>query len=228
MKADLLKEDKVQHDKLYKQAIPYLEKSVKLYPKGTYIQASNLLANAYYQYNYDISKSLKCYAKCLSFNKNYASVYENTRIVANNAHELLDKNKTNSSPQEILQACDEVLKAAPDFGEIIHLKAVIYARFLNDINTGIKLLEEANAIEKFEKSMSFYKDMGIAYSFANNYPKALYYMLKSVELGADDYRTYRNIAAVYQRLGDMQNAKKYLAMSQEREQIINIETNAQE
>jgi tetratricopeptide (TPR) repeat protein len=219
MKADLVKDDKAQYDKLYKQAIPYLEKAVKLYPKGIYLQASRVLAEAYYTYNSDISKSLKYYAKCLNIdNKIYSSVYENTRIVANNVHELLGKNKAGSSPQEILQACDEVLQAAPDFGEIIHLKAVIYARYLNDVDTGIKLFEEANAIEKFEKSMNFYKDMGIAYAMANNYQKALSYMLKSVELGDNDFRAYLNIAAIYQRLGDTQNAKKYLAMSKEREQ----------
>jgi tetratricopeptide (TPR) repeat protein len=217
VKADLLKDNKAQHDKLYKQAITYLEKAVKLYPKEQYIQALYMLADVYYTYNYDISNSLRCYAKCLSLNNQYLSVYENIQKIANYVNELLSENQASSSPQEILESCDEVLRTVPDFGEIIHLKAVIYARFLNDLNTGIKLFEEANAVERFEKSPNFYKDMGIAYAMANNYPKALPYMLKSVELGDNDYRSYRNIAIAYQHLGDLQNAKKYLDMSKERE-----------
>jgi Flp pilus assembly protein TadD len=218
-KADLLKDNKAQHDKLYKQAISYLEKSVKLLPKEKHVRSFYELANAYYNYNYDITNALKYYAKSLSINsKIYASIYKNTQNVAINALEILGENKANSSPQDILQACDEVLQAAPDFGEVIHLKAVIYARYMNDVNTGIKLFEEANSIEKFEKSMVFYKDMGIAYAMANNYQKALHCMLKSIELGDSDSRAYLNVASVYQQLGDLQNAKKYLAMSKEREQ----------
>jgi len=65
--------------------------------------------------------------------------------------------------------------------------------------------------------MAFYKDMGIAYSMANSYQKALPYMLKSIESGNNDQRAYQNIAFVYQYLGDMQNARKYFAMAQEKE-----------
>jgi tetratricopeptide (TPR) repeat protein len=166
-KSVLYRDDKSKYDKLCRQAIGYLEKSIKLYPGGKHTEALSLLANTYYNYNYDISSALNCYAKCLSYaNHFYTPVYENTQEVANSTNKLLEEKKTDSSPQEILKACDEILKAVPDFGDIIHLKAVIYGKYLNDISSSIQWFEEANSIEKFEKSAEFYKDMGIAYSFA--------------------------------------------------------------
>ncbi|MCL2290477.1 MAG: hypothetical protein FWC34_07225 [Bacteroidetes bacterium] len=217
-KAKLLPDGKKERAELYRQAIVYLEKSVKLYPEGKHSDALYLLADAYYNYNYDIPNTLKYLAKSLSYNNYiYDVVYKYTQTVANNVNELLSENKTKSSLQEILKSCDEILKAAPDFGEIIHLKAVIYGKHINDLSSSIKLFEEANSIQKFEKSAIFYKDMGIAYAMANNYEKALDYMLLSIELGDDDYRAYRNIAIVYQNLGDIRNANKYYAIALEME-----------
>jgi tetratricopeptide (TPR) repeat protein len=216
-KAKLLK-NKSKQDKLYEQAIIYLKNAVKLYPEGKYPEALYLLGEAYYGYNYDISNTLKQFAKCLNFdNYLYEVAYKNTQIVANHTLSLLSENKTNSSPKEILNACDEILIVIPDFGEIIHLKAMIYGKYLNDVKTGISLFEEANTIEKFEKSLIFYSDMGVVYGLANNYEKALFYMLKSIELGNTNYRTYMNVASVYHHLGDSRNANKYFALAQEME-----------
>jgi len=213
-KAKFIKTNSAKSDKLYQEAIAYLEKSVKLYPGGNYFDALFLLGDSYYNYNYDIINSLKYFSKCLSYENNfYETAYHNTQIIANYTLTLLNENKTRSTPQEIVHACDEILQIIPDFGEVIYLKGMIYAKYLNDAPTGIKLLEEANSLVQFEKTNGFYRDMGIVYALVNNYEKALFFMLKSIELGNTNHRQYVNIAAVYQRLGDVKNANKYFALA---------------
>jgi len=224
-KAKLIMNDPIKQEKLYNKAISYLEKSVELYPGGNYTDALYLLAHLYYNKK-DFSNALKYYVKCLSY-ENYLNetIHKEIQVVANSVGGLLGAKDTKSSPQEILDGCDEVLKLIPDFGEIIHLKAFIYGKYFNDIPRSIKLFEEANAIDKFEKTGVFYKDMGTTYAMVNNYDKGLFYLLKSVQLDSSDYRTYTKIAAVYHHLGDFRNANKYLSIAQEKEKKLSDEKN---
>jgi len=217
VKAKLMKNDLNKQEKLFNKAISYLERAVELYPGGNYTDALYLLAHIYFNNN-DVYNALRYYAKCLSYNNHVnEAVKEELQVVANNTAGLLGKNETKSSPQEILDGCDEILKIIPDFGEIIHLKAFIYGKYFNNLSGSIKLFEEANSIDKFEKTGLFYKDMGTAFAMVNSYDKGLYYLLKSVELDSSDYRTYTKIAAVYHHLGDSRNANKYLSIAQEKE-----------
>jgi TPR repeat protein len=217
-KAKLLKDEDTKRNKLYQQAIAYLEKSAKLYPGGKHTDVLFVLGDAYYNYDFDIPNSLKSYAKCLHYDSYiHKAIYHHTQIVAKNTSAILSESKTQSTPQEILKACDEVLQAVPDFGEIIHLKAVLYGKYLHDFIRSIQLFEEAHSIEKFEKSSEFFNDMGMAYALAHNNEKALLYLLKSVELGNSDARAFKNIAGIYQRSGDLRNAHKYLILAQEME-----------
>jgi len=217
LKAKLIKNDVTKQEKLFEQAIYYLKKSVELYPGGKYSDALLLLSNVYFTNN-DFANSLKYYAKCLSYDNHlHEAIHIVIPVVANKIDVALSQNESKSSPQEILDACDELLQVAPELGDIIYLKASIAGRYLRDLSHSIQWFEEANAIENFEKTGQFYKDMGTAYALNKDYETALFYMLKSADLDGSDFRIHAKIAAIYNLLGDSKNFKKHLAIVQEKE-----------
>ncbi|MDR2835258.1 MAG: tetratricopeptide repeat protein [Bacteroidales bacterium] len=211
--AKLIKDNKPEHDKMCLQSIKYLEKSVEIHP--TYVDALNLLGNAYYEYDYNISKTLNCYAKVLSISPYNSVTYNNTIIVASTANGALNDNNTKSTPQEILTSCDKILSIIPNFGEIIYLKAVIYGKYLNDLNTSIRLFEQVENLQNFNKNSTYYKDIGVAYGIAKQYDKALFYLLKVIETDKEDFQTYFNIGITYNIIGDVVNANKYISIGNE-------------
>ncbi|MDR2009823.1 MAG: tetratricopeptide repeat protein [Bacteroidales bacterium] len=202
-----VKENKELHDELCKQAIQYLLRSIEIYPE--YTDALNLLGNAYFEYNYDICRSLQYYTKIFKLRPYHDISYNNSKIVISNSINLLNNNYAQCTPQELLEICNQLLEVQPQFGEVYYLKGVLYGRFLENINASIENLEIANSMN-FEKNSEFYKDIGVAYGLSGNYNQALKYLLEAIKLDPEDYKTYINIGITYQQLGDMQNAGIYI------------------
>lgn len=216
-KAKLIKNDQIKHDKLCEQSIKYLTKAVEIHPN--YSDAWLLLGNAYYEYNYNIPKALDSYANVIRRDINANSLaLNNAKIVANACNGLLTENKTKASYSDIIKSCDNLLKIKSNITELIYLKAVIYGKYLNDINNSLLLFKEVENSKNFEKTANFYKDIGVAYGIAKEYEKALHYLLLAIEKDSNDPQTYFNIGTTYNILGDTNNANKYTELGNQKKQ----------
>jgi len=211
-----IRKDKQKHDKLCEESLKYLNRAIEIYPQ--YIDALNLLGNAYFEYNYQVARSLHFYAEVLELRPYHLISYENCRIVAKNAIALINNNTISSDSnnvKEILSSCEEVLKTSPDMGEIYHLEGLLYGRYLNDLKKALDCFEKANLLNNFVKTADFYKDIGVVYGLSSDYGNALINFLKAVELDPDDPQTYINIGVTYQNLGDTNNGELYIRKGSE-------------
>ena len=211
-----LEKDRQLKETMFLQSIKYLQKAISIHP--TYIDAINLLGNAYYEHNYNISKALDCYLDVLKLNPRHAICYENIKIVVGQTNGFLSEKKTQSTAQEILTSCNNILKQFPEFGEVLYLKAVIYGKYLNNIESSIAVFEETEKLPNFNKTINYYKDIGVAYGISRQYEKALFYFLKVLAEDANDPQTYFNLSATYQNLGDIENANKYLQIGKSKQE----------
>ena len=203
------------HKAMCLEAIGYLDRAVEIYPE--YVDALNLLGNAHYEHNFDIAKSLQNYTKVLRLKPHHTIAYGNARIVLQNTLNLLNTNKTVSTPEQIISACKGLVKVQPGFGEAYHLMGVLYGKHLNKLDSAFVYLEKADACN-FSKNAGFYKDMGVAYGMSAKYQQALQYFLKAIELDPNDAQTYYNAGVTYQQLRDINNANLYLMKSEELKQ----------
>jgi hypothetical protein len=206
------KNNKAVHDQMCLRAIGYLERSIEIYPE--YVDALNLLGNAHYEYNFNCAKSLHYYALVLK-NKPYHNIaYGNARIVLLNVFGLLNSKSTTNTPEEILAGCYEITKVQPEFGEAYHLMGTLYGKYLNNLDSAFVYLEKANTCN-FEKSASFYRDLGVAYGMTGKFNEALVQFLKAIDLDPNDFQTFYNAGVTYQQLGDLKNASFYISKAEE-------------
>jgi hypothetical protein len=195
------------HHELCSLSIFYLERSVKIHPN--YADAWNLLGNAYYENDFNIAGALSCYAEVLRITPYHTIGLGNAALIANNTNVFMHENKTKSTPEELMQVCDKLLSIIPNFGEIIHLKGVLYGRWFNDLNNAMPCFIQCENLPNFNKDANFYKNIGVAYGKIGNYEKALHYFLIVLELDPNDPQTYTNLSTTYHLLGDYANAEKY-------------------
>ncbi|MCK9499820.1 MAG: glycosyltransferase family 39 protein [Bacteroidales bacterium] len=206
------KENKEVHDKMINQAIIYLERALEIYPE--YIDALNLLGNAYYELNYNVYKALSNYAEILKLKPYHSIAYGNSQIVLQNTIGLLNSQSTVSTPDDIIAGCEEILKIHPEFGEANHVMGTMYGKHKNMLDSSLFYLEKANQCN-FYKDASFYRDLGVAYGMSAQFKPALDNFLKSLELDSNDFQTYFNVGITYQQLGDFANANLYFQKAQE-------------
>ncbi len=209
------KNNKAIHDQMCVQAISYLEKSLSIYPD--YVDASNLLGNANYEYNLNVAKSLEAYANVLRTRPYHSIAIRNSRIVIQNTFNLLPKGETPSTPDEIIKSCRMIIDVKPEIGEAYYLMGVLFGKYKNELDSAFLYLEKANNMN-FNKSSGFYKDMGVAYGMKGLYDKAIQFFTKAIELDPNDAQTYFNLGVTYQQIGDIPNANLYLSKSEELKQ----------
>jgi hypothetical protein len=109
------KSNKAVHDEMCLKAILYLERAVEIYPE--YVDALNLLGNAYYEYNFDIAKSLHYYSKVLKLKKFHSISYANSRIVMMNTVGLMSTGATQNTAEDVIRGSLEIIAVQPEFGE---------------------------------------------------------------------------------------------------------------
>jgi tetratricopeptide (TPR) repeat protein len=189
------------------EAEKHLKTALILHPN--YIDAMVLIADLHAMFSGNLAESLHYYAMALQCESTlYNKTDKITREILNMTNKLLDDNQIISTPEEILRSCDLLLKVKPDLGEALFVKGVIYGKYLNNLEMALSSLEQALAMD-FPKTVRFYEYIGAAYGFSGDYPHAIQYLLKAVELESDDYNTYINLGVLYQRIDDMENANFY-------------------
>ena len=191
------------------EADRYLKKALSLYP--LYLDAMIRIGGMHAMFSGDIAQSLQYYARALQYesllNKRTDKI---TRDVLNMTNILLDEKVVISTPEEMLQSCDLLLSIKPDMGEAFFVKGVIYGKYLHNLEASLANLEYALKMD-FTKTVKFYEYIGAAYGMSGNYPDALHYLLKAVEMESNDINTYLNLGIIYQTLGDMDNSILYMS-----------------
>lgn len=214
-RSETVKDNKELHDAVCQEAIRHLKKSVQIHP--TYSDAMNLLGNAYFEYG-DIANSLKSYLNVLKYNPEHPNARTNIDLVLRNASGMLTQKKVTSEIPDLLTACNEITMEFPEKGEAYHLMGVIYGRELGNIEASIACLEKAGSCQDFERDASYYKDMGVAYGFSQNFEKAAQMLEKAVELDPKDANMFINLGVTYQYLGNVELAQKYIGIGNELKQ----------
>jgi len=195
------------------EAEQYFNHAIKIYP--IYVDAMVRLGDLHAMFSGDIAQSLHYYAMALQYNTLLNKKTDRiTREILTMTNVLLDEKKITSTPEEILQSCDELLHVRPNMGEAYFVKGVIYGKYLNKLDLALANLEKALSMD-FTKTVRFYEYLGTAYGMSGDYPKALQYLLKAVEMGTEDRVTYLNLGVIYEKLGDKENARLYTSKGKE-------------
>ena len=196
-----------------KDAERYLKNAIQLHPQ--YSSAFEQLGSLYLHCYGDIAQALHCYAVSLYRPTMRSHAITNVaKEMLNATNFLLDEDLVTSTPEDIIKSCDEILKMIPDMGEAFFAKGVVYGKYLNNLELALSNLEQALSMD-FPKTVKFYEYLGAAYGFSGDDPHAVQYLLKAVEMGTDDCKTYINLGVIYQRLGDMENANLYTSKGNE-------------
>ena len=207
-------------DQLCEESFLHLQQAVKLHPG--YADAIMELGNFYFNCNKDFAESLRYYAMVL----HYKTTLNSARKVLNlTVAFLLIEDKISSTPDEILQSCDKLLKVKPDFWEAYYVKAIVYSKCFNNTELSLSNFAKADSIDS-PKTIEFYNNAGWAYIISDHYEKAIQHLLKAIELGANYDTIYENLEIAYRELGDMVNANFYREKANEMKE--NMENNIDE
>ncbi len=217
---EIKENNKELHDALCQDAIKYLKKSNEIYSSDgsrnskkknnntVYSDAMNLLGNAYFEIG-DIANALNSYLNIVRIYPQHEIAHRNLKIVLTQTPGILyTKNNTSTIP-EILNSLSNIVKTFPNMGETYYVLGVIYGRELNDMNASLECFEKAETCD-FEKTSSYYKDLGVAYGISGNFQKSITALEKAIELDPDDYLSYINLGYTYKNLGMEQQGQEYI------------------
>jgi len=153
------KNDTLQKERLCDELFQHLERAIELHP--TYIEAIIALGNIFFECDKDVSASLQCYSTVLLHEK---KALKSAKIVLNQTVMLLlNENPIVSTPDEILQSCDKLLKVKPDFWEAYYVKGMVYGICLKNTELSLENFEKAESFN-FEKTEKFYEDIDVCFS----------------------------------------------------------------
>ena len=213
--------NKELHDALCEKAIKYLKKSNEIYASdgkkdskkhsttAVYSDAMNLLGNAYFEIG-DIANALDSYLKIIKAFPTHDIANSNIRIVLMQTPGMLYNHRTTSTVPELLNVLGEMVTVMPDCGEAYYALGVIYGRELKNIEASVQCFEKAETC-KFEKTATYYKDLGVAYGYSGKYEKSISALEKAIELDPQDGQTYTNIGFSYMNLGNTTKGQEYIA-----------------
>lgn len=216
--------NKELHDALCNDAIKYLKKSNEIYASdGThkskkhssgavYSDAMNLLGNAYFEIG-NIADALSSYLAIISKYPQHDIANRNIRIVMNQTPIMLRNNLTTSTVPEILDVMGNLINTMPDCGEAYHLLGVLYGRELGNMAASLQCFEKAETCT-FDKSATYYKDLGVAYGISGNYLKSIPALEKAIEMDPDDYLSYINLGYTYINLGQSAKGNEYIEIGE--------------
>ncbi len=199
-----IKNDTALHNSYCRQAIAHLERSLEIYPE--YVDAINLLGNAWYELEMNSVKALNAYTRVLSLRPYHGIALGNTKVIINNAFGLLISGNSVNNPDELIEALDELDAVKPGIGELYHLKGTIYGRYQNQLDSALVYLNKAAVANSSNPNL--YLDLGVAHGMKGDLQSALSSFLKAIELNQNDPQSWINAGLTYQHLGDMQKASE--------------------
>ncbi len=236
-KADSTKNE-AQKEQYVMHAIGYLNRAVEIYPQN--LNAWLLLGNANIKLkNYEASRV--CFENCLKMNPKYRFALDNLLFLAQTAnknsqygeaikcYKMLNQYKPNVAENYLglgiayreakkvdsaVMALNRALEIKPKYVDALSKMGEVYGQDLNRLDQAEQYFISALNIDP--KNESSLENMGIVYAIRRNFPLAISYFKKALEIQPDRYAIYTNMAQTYRSMGDkgaeldiMQRAQKY-------------------
>lgn len=189
-------QDTLLRDKYLREAIPYFEKALEIYPD--YSEALVRLGNIYYKLDGDYKKMLEYYLKTLETQPLEADVWANTKGVLNfNVDE----------PEYEKYIWKRFSELAPDYYEAyFQLGSLYYFGGDNQADSAIYWLEKSKTLHPNHFENLFY--LGVSYGNINDFQKARENLLLAVEI-SPNIEAYRYLGISYGMEGDDKTALSY-------------------
>lgn len=187
--------NKKKQQEYFKLSEKYLKNAIKIHPD--YVDAWLLLGNLNFDYKQDIENSVLCYIEVLKRQPQNTNAWNNADIVIQNSN---NKN-------EQLKLYNELNTVNNNKFKINYRLGVLYGRYFNKLELGIKHLEKAYKIDS--ANIEVLKDLGTAYGIKGNETLAYKYSLKALEQSKTDYQVYVNLGVALSKLGKHEEAAGY-------------------
>jgi tetratricopeptide (TPR) repeat protein len=188
--------DTLLRNKYLKEAIPYFEKALEIYPD--YSEALIRLGNIYYKLDGDYKKMMDYYLKTLETNPLNADVWANAKGVLNfNVDE----------PEYEKFIWKRFSELSPDYYEsYFQIGSLYYFEGVQKADSVIFWLEKSKSLNSNHFETLFY--LGISYGNINNIQKARENLLKAVEI-SPNIEAYRYLGISYGMEDDDKTALSY-------------------
>ena len=175
----------------------------------------------------DIASALESYMKVIKDFPDNEIADSKIRFVLMQTPRMLHKKLTTSTVPDLLNVLGEMIKVKPDMGEAYYALGMIYGRELGNMEASILCFDKAETC-KFEKTATYYDDMGVAYGLSGDFEKSIIALEKAIEayndiLSRSDLtdkqkeenteklaNTYSNLGSTYINLGNEAKGKEYI------------------
>jgi len=176
----------------------------------------------------DIANALDAYMKVIKDFPDNEIADSKIRYVLMQTPRMLHKKLTTSTVPDLLNVLGEMIKVKPDIGEAYYALGMIYGRELGNMEAAVLCFEKAESCN-FEKTATYYDDMGVSYGIAGDFEKSIQALEKAIEAYnnnlqrtdmSDEQRTenyeklintYSNLGSTYINLGDNAKGQEYIA-----------------
>ncbi len=189
--------------KYYSLAEKYLTRSVEIYPQ--YVDAWLLLGNVKFDKYSNIAEACNCYLKVLQYQPANSNAWSNI-------HTVLQASNNRQMQLEYYQMLEKINPA--DYTTNYKL-GVLYGRYFQNIDTGIKYLEKATSLNP--NSSEALKDLGTSYGMQGNLQKAYNSFIKAIQIDSTDSQLYYNVGVALHQMGKYSEAEQYMLKSKQLE-----------
>ncbi len=187
--------NKEKQKSLYVKSEKYLRKAVKIHPN--YADAWLLLGNLLFDAKNDTEGSALCYMNVLKIQPQNKNAWRNIDIVLQNSNDR----------QIQLNYYQQLQNLDPNKYIINYRLGVLHGRYFNNLNKGIKYLEQAVQIDATK--IEALKDLGTAYGIAQMPEKAYVIFNELLELDKTDPQIYINMGIACSQLNKHEEAETY-------------------
>jgi len=188
--------DTVTRNNLMRQAIPYFEKAIEVYPD--YSEALIRLGNIYYTMYGDYKTMFEFYLKTLDKSPLNADVWNNTiGVLVHNVHE----------PEYEKWLWKEIIKRSPQkFDSYFYLGELYLMDNPPNADSAVHYLEIAKSINS--QHFEMLRSLGIAYGHLSDFQSARNNLLAALQI-QEDAEAYRYLGISYGMEGDDETALVY-------------------
>lgn len=194
LEASHLQENEAKRDSMLLESEKYLKRALNLLPGN--LNAANLLGKNYLErkmYN----EAYQMFDYILKIRKDHGDAYHNI-------HALIQRARVAGRFELAKDAAFRLLKIKPNDLNIRFELAMIYL----DMDKPVKSMEHLQIIiNKDPTYAEAYSEIGGIYGrYLNDYSAAKQYLLKAMELDAQNYNTIQNLGIIFAQEGDYQRA----------------------
>jgi len=186
--------DETERYEAYQLAIKYFSKVIEIFPD--YIYVLNYLAEANFEWNQDIKKSVYYWRRILEVNPDYDDVYTNLERTF----------KAVKGVDYKIKVYEDFYTLNPNRFEINYNLGILYGAFKNDLKQALPYLQRAYQLKP--NDLGAITDLATAYGYTGQSHKAIELLEKALTIQKDNPQIYNNLAAAYDNIGNKQKANE--------------------